>query len=305
MSKARFSGHAILALVCAPLLAGSACEKKKPVDTGAITAMDHAAKPAAPVDETPLPNVDTRTLTGERLKLYYKLLGSLNSPCGKGHNLRTSFLQDTSCKRAPFAVKYVVSLLVDEQNEEQVREFYAKKYEKQSPKAKLDLSKAPHVGPTDAPVRLVEFFDYQCPHCANFAPILAKVEADEKGKIVTYFMMFPLEGKHPEARSAAQASLAAAAQGKFEEMHRTLFEKAPAHAKQDVAAYAAELGLDPAKFAADYEAASTQVTSDVAQGEANGVDSTPTLFFNDHRYDGPMLPEYIEMWIDEELAVNR
>ena len=47
------------------------------------------------------------------------------------------------------------------------------------------------------------------------------------------------------------------------------------------------------------------VMSDLAQGEKAGVDSTPTLFFNSRKYEGPMHPKYIEMWIDEELAVNR
>jgi protein-disulfide isomerase len=60
-----------------------------------------------------------------------------------------------------------------------------------------------------------------------------------------------------------------------------------------------------AKFEKDYEAAGPQVTSDLKQGEDAGVDSTPTLFFNDRRYEGPMTAKYIEMWIDEEAAVNR
>ena len=63
-------------------------------------------------------------------------------------------------------------------------------------------------------------------------------------------------------------------------------------------------GNHPRQGAA-YEAAGTQVASDMAQGEAAGVDSTPTLYFNNRKYKGPMHPKYIEMWIDEELAVNR
>ncbi|MDX2086389.1 MAG: thioredoxin domain-containing protein [Kofleriaceae bacterium] len=294
----------MLALLCAPLLAGSACEKKKLADTGAISAMDRA-EPKGPVDETPLPNVDVSKLAGDRLKLYYKLLGSLKSPCGKAHSLRVSFTQDTACKRAPYAVKYVVSLLEDEQSEEQTREFYANKYEKAATPVKFDVSKAPRIGPEDAPIRLVEFFDYACPHCAMFAPILAKVADNQKGKVVEYFMMFPLEGKHPDSRSAAQAALAANQQGKFHEMHELLFAKSPQHNKAAVSQYAAELGLDAAKFAAAYDAAGAQVSSDLQQGNAAGVDSTPTLFFNDRKYEGPMSPEYIEMWIEEELAVNR
>lgn len=170
---------------------------------------------------------------------------------------------------------------------------------------KLDTSKAVRIGKPDAPVRLVEFFDYECPHCALFAPAMEKVEAANSGKVVVYYMMYPIESKHPDARSAAMAAYAANAQGKFHEMHKVLFERSPQHTKDAVVGFAKQLGLDMAKFETDYAAADAQVTADLKTGEGAGVDSTPTLFFNDRRYEGPMNPEYIGMWIDEEIAVNR
>ena len=69
--------------------------------------------------------------------------------------------------------------------------------------------------------------------------------------------------------------------------------------------YAKQIGLDPTQFEAAYNAVAPQVVADVAQGDAAGVDATPTLFFNDRKYEGPMHPKYIAMWIEEELAVNR
>jgi protein-disulfide isomerase len=279
--NSRFSGSFLLALLGLPLLMGGACEKKKPNDTGAITAMDRADEAAGPVDTTPLPGIDVSKLSADRQQLFYKLIGSLKSPCGKTHSLRTSFTQDT-------------------------REFFTKKYEAApGEKPKFDLSKAPHVGPEDAPIRLVEFFDYACPFCGTFKPILEKVGEVNKGKVVEYFMMYPLEGKHPDSKSAAQASLAAANQGKFKEMHDVLFARTPQHGKEAVMGYAKELGLDMTKFTADYDAVAAHVASDQAQGQAAGVDSTPTLFFNDRKYEGPSDPDYITMWIEEELAVNR
>jgi protein-disulfide isomerase len=297
-------------LLLAPLLMGGACEKKKPNDTGAINAMDRAGSgsstgSATAVDTTPLKGFDLGKLDGEKQKTFYGLLASLKSPCGKTHSLRTSYEQDTACKRAPFAVKYVASLLEDEVKESDVREFYANKYEKAPQIVKLDPSKAPRIGKADAPVRLVEFFDYECPHCQLFAPTMAKVEESEAGKVVVYYMMFPIESKHADARSAAMAALAANAQGKFKEMHEVLFSRSPQHQKDSVLGFAKELGLDPGKFEADYQKADAQVTADLSQGEAAGVDSTPTLFFQDRKYEGPMNPEYISMWIEEELAVNR
>lgn len=309
----RVSGHLVLALLCAPLLMGSACEKKKPNDTGAVTAMDRAGSgsgsaataPTGPVDTTPLKGFDLGKLDGEKQKVFYALISSLKSPCGKNHSLRTSFEQDTACKRAPYAVKYIASLLEDEVKESDVRDFFTNKYEKTQDRVKIDPSKSPRIGNSDAPVRLVEFFDYECPHCQMFSPVISKVEDKEAGKVVVYYMMYPIESKHPDARSAAMAAYAANAQGKFKPMHELLFARSPQHNKESVVGFAKELGLDMAKFEADYAAADKLVTADLAAGEAAGVDSTPTLFFNDRRYEGPMNAEYISMWIEEELAVNR
>lgn len=314
VSNARISGHFILAILCAPLLMGGACEKKatKPNDTGAMIALDHAGSAASAdgvaegaVDTTPLQGVDLGKLQGDKTQLFYKLIGSLKSPCGKAHSLRTSFSSDTSCKRAPFAVRYVISLLEDEASEADTRSAYALKYEKTGQPATFDVSRAPHAGTDDARIRLVEFFDYECPHCRLFKPAMEQVISDKPGLVSVSFMMYPLEKLHPGSRSAAQAALAASQQGKFKEMHDKLFEESPRHDRENVMSYAKALGLDMAKFEKAYDAASAQVTSDVKQGEAVSVDSTPTLFFNDRKYEGPMHPKYLEMWIDEEVAVNR
>jgi protein-disulfide isomerase len=290
-----------------PALMGAACDKgaKKNGDTGAINALDRAGQDqqTGPVDETPLQGIDVSPLAKPKQQLFYKLIGSLSSPCGKAHSLRTSYAQDTACKRAPFAVRYVAALIQDEGSEAMVREDYEKKY-KEARAVKLDVSKAPRVGNDDAPIRLVEFFDYQCPHCQQFAPVLDAVAKAHQGRVVEYFMMFPLD-KHQDSKSAAMAALAANQLGKFKEMHQLLFARSPRHSRDAVMGYAKELGLDAAQFEAAYNAAGALVANDLAQGDAAGVEATPTLYFNERKYEGPLHPKYIAMWIDEELAVNR
>jgi len=311
VSNTRISGHFVLAILCAPLVFGGAgaCEKKtKPNDTGAVAALDNSGSAAqaggGPADTTALAGIDTSKLDGDKTQLFFKLVNSLKSPCGKAHSLRTSFSSDTACKRAPFAVRYVLAMLEDEGSEQIVRDEYAKKYEKTAQPVKFDTSKAPHAGAADARIKLVEFYDYECPHCQAFKAQMEQVVSD-KPEVGVYFMMFPIESRHPEARSAAQAALAAGQQGKFREMHEKLFAPQAAHNHDAVTGYAKELGLDLARFQKAYDDASPQVTTDLKQGEEAGVDSTPTLFFNDRRYEGPMLAKYVEMWVDEELAVNR
>ena len=91
-----------------------------------------------------------------------------------------------------------------------MREMYAKKYEATRQPVKFDVSKAPRVGSDDARIRLVEFFDYECPHCAAFKPGMEQVLSDKGGQVAAYFLMFPIESKHPDSRSAAQAAIAVA-----------------------------------------------------------------------------------------------
>ncbi|MEO8705173.1 MAG: thioredoxin domain-containing protein [Kofleriaceae bacterium] len=297
----------------------SSCEKKpSKTDTGAITALDHSSGSAGVTtsnDKTALAGIDISKLDADKTDTFYKLVNSMKSPCGKSESLRKSFTTDTACKRAPFAVRYLASLLEDEFPEDKIREAYVSHYEAPVTGKKLDTSKAPRIGNNDAAVTVIEFFDYACPHCAEFKPVLEAVSAAHPGQVVEYFMMFPLGQKFwPHSKSGAQAAIAANAQGKFPQMHDMLFAKtletqqggAPAHSKSDVLGYAKSIGLDLAKFEADYEAAATQVETDKAQGSSAGVESTPGIFINGRRYEGPIhVTKYVDMWVLEEIAVNR
>jgi len=294
-------------MLVAPLLMGGACEKKqpKPPDTGAIGAADHAAVENGPVDTTPIPNVDLSKLDAETQKLFYKLASSLGSPCGKAESLRKSFTSDLTCRRAPFAMKYVTMLLEDQSPEDELRKLYDQKYKPAAtPPIKFDLAKEPRLGPEDAPIRWVEFYDYGCPHCEEFKPIFEKALDDQKGKVVAYFMHYTLGG-FPQSHDAAQAAVAAQAQGKWKQMHDVLYEHRTEHSREQLEGYAKEIGLDMAKFDKDFDAAGPRVDAQHAQGEAAGVKSTPTLFLNEKKYEGPYAPKYMELWVDEELAVNR
>jgi protein-disulfide isomerase len=300
VSNARIPGPFLLSFLLAPLLGGAACERKQAADPGAVTAADRAA---APLDSTPLPGVDASKLDAAKQKLFFTLVGSLSSPCGKAESLRKSVTDDTSCKRAPFAARYVLALVEDEVAEPLIREDYKQKYDAKSI-AKLDVGKAPRIGNDDAPIRLVEFYDYACGGCRQFKPVLDGILEQHRDKAAAYFMMFPL-GKWVDSRSAGQAAIAAAQQGKFKEMHAILFERAPQHNREAVMSYAKELGLDMEKFAAAYDAAGPQVDADRAQGDKAGVDTTPTLFINDRKYSNRSSWKYVGMWIEEEVAVNR
>lgn len=300
----RFVASTFASIVVLGVVTLSACKRETPASAKPAEVLAAADSASGTVDKSPLPGIDMTGLDEKKQEMFYRLVGSLSSPCGKAHSLRTSVATDTTCKRAPFAARYILQLIGDGAPESYITEDFEKRYKAEAGKP-IDVSNAPKAGNDDAPVKMVEFFDYACPACQSLKPKLDQAVAEHQGQVVVYYRMFPLEAKHPDSKSAAQAALAAQAQGKFKEMNEMLFAKSPAHKRDDVIGYARELGLDLAKFEADYAAAGPRVDADLRQGEVLEVNSTPTLFFNGRRYTGPHEAKYIGLWIDEEVAVNR
>ncbi|MDQ3747096.1 MAG: DsbA family protein [Acidobacteriota bacterium] len=155
-----------------------------------------------------------------------------------------------------------------------------------------DLSAAPegavppHVrGPVAATVTVEEFGDFQCPPCGQLEPELKKIQEEHGTDLRLVFRQYPLNGIHPHALEAAQASEAAALQGKFWEMHDLLFERQAEWAgvgRPRFVEYALSLGLDAERFARDMDAEQVlaRISADEQRGDAAGVRATPSLFVN-------------------------
>jgi protein-disulfide isomerase len=153
----------------------------------------------------------------------------------------------------------------------------------------LAVSARDHVrGQTEAPVTLVEYGDYECPHCGRAYPIVKQIQHQMGARLRFVFRNFPLAESHPHAEHAAEAAEAAGAQGKFWEMHDRLFERQFALEDEYLLEYATELGLDAKRLGADLVAGRFQprVREDFRSGVTSGVNGTPTFFINDARYDG-------------------
>jgi len=159
-------------------------------------------------------------------------------------------------------------------------------------------------GPAEAPVTLVEYGDYECPHCGRAYPIVKSVQKALGTRLRFVFRNFPLSEVHPNAANAAEAAEAAAAQGKFWEMHDKLFENQDALEPTDLTVYAGQVGIDSRKFASELEshAHEARVREDFMSGVRSGVNGTPTFFVNGERYDGPWdRPDLIAV---VELAIH-
>ena len=142
-------------------------------------------------------------------------------------------------------------------------------------------------GPPDAAVTLVEYGDYECPHCGRAYPIVKEIQKRLGSRLRFVFRNFPLKEIHPHAEHAAEAAEAAAVQGKFWEMHDTIFEHQRALDDRHLLEYATELALDEARvqreLASHMHAA--RVREDFLSGIRSGVNGTPTFFINGIRHD--------------------
>jgi protein-disulfide isomerase len=143
-------------------------------------------------------------------------------------------------------------------------------------------------GPATATVTLVEYGDYECPHCGRAYPIVKEVQRRLGQDLRFVFRNFPLREIHPHAARAAEAAEAAASQGLFWEMHDAIFEHQHALDDRHLIEYAVELGADEEQFRRELasQTHAARVRGDFLTGVRSGVNGTPTFFINGVRYDG-------------------
>ena len=162
----------------------------------------------------------------------------------------------------------------------------------------------PSEGKADAPVTLVEYSDFQCPFCLRVMPTLKQLRVKYGDKIRVVWKDFPLTQIHPQAFVAAQAGNCAREQGKFWELHDKMFGNQSALQPDALKKYAADAGLDAAKFnqcldSSKYEA---RVQDALSAGGRLGITSTPTVFVNGRIVSGAQPIEVFQSVIDDELA---
>jgi protein-disulfide isomerase len=139
-----------------------------------------------------------------------------------------------------------------------------------------------------APVTLVEYGDYECPYCGQAEAVIREL-LDSFGDELRYvWRHLPLGDVHPNAQMAAEASEAAAEQGRFWEMHDTLLTHQDELSAADLREDARRLRLDLDRFweAVRRRRHAARVEEDVAGADASGVAGTPTFFINGRRHHG-------------------
>ena len=161
----------------------------------------------------------------------------------------------------------------------------------------------PALGSANAPVTIVEFSDFQCPFCQRVVPTIKRLKETYGDRIRIVWKDFPLTQIHPQAFKAAEGAQCAREQGKFWEYHDQLFANQRALEPEFLKKYAADTGLDAAKFGACLDSAkyAERVQGQISAGNSLGVNSTPALFINGRLLSGAQPYETFTAIIDEEL----
>ena len=154
---------------------------------------------------------------------------------------------------------------------------------------KVPVTPEDHIqGDPDAELSLLEYGDYQCPHCGRAYGIVKQVQKHYGRRLRFVFRNFPLAQIHPHAQTAAETAEFAGARGRFWEMHDLIFENQDRLGLPLLLALTEELGLDPqalrdALTAGEFE---PRVRRDFQSGVRSGVNGTPTFFVGEQRHDG-------------------
>jgi len=173
----------------------------------------------------------------------------------------------------------------------------------ESPRVEVAFDPGRLNGSADAPVRIVEFSDFECPFCRSAEKTVQAILTKYAGKVSLAYRDFPLSSIHPGAQGAAEASRCAADQGKYWAYHDRLLSS-PSLDVVKLKELAREVSLDQAKFDACLDSGSKRaaVDSDAQQGRLAGVSGTPAFFINGIPLVGAQPAAAFEKIILEELA---
>ncbi len=174
---------------------------------------------------------------------------------------------------------------------------------------KVPLDDSPSIGSENASVTVVEFSDFECPFCGEFArSAMPDIERAyiETGKVRLVYKHFPLSRIHPHALLAAQAAACADLSGRFWEYHDALYANQQALAEDDLVGYAQRQGINESSFreCLDKGEQIHIVTRDMDEGSKAGVSGTPTFFFNGRRVVGALTPAQFAAQVDQALAAS-
>lgn len=305
-------GHAISLAFVALMSVGASCNRNnsgsalpdRPTIEPAQTPGEQSNPPRA--DRiTEVGGFDTSSLSAVERDLLWNVANDVLSPCGDPHSLAVC-ARDRGCAECRPALRFLSRRVQDGFDAERLGELVRARFSRDAV-VRISTATAPIRGNAQAPVTLVEFSDYECPHCGTEAPILRDIEREFGERLRVIHMHFPISF-HQHAMPAARAAYAAGKQGKFWEYHDLLFANQEQLNPDNLESYAQRLGLDVARFRTDSAAPESEaaVARDRREGERLQIESTPTIFINGRQWPHALHPDRAQLreWINDELELR-
>jgi thiol-disulfide isomerase/thioredoxin len=270
----------------------------------ALAGSSSADKGAAPSgeDHTPPPGIDLSKLDDFERKAFFRVINREASACGRGHSLIYSAKHDPSCRASFYAIRYVAHLVDSGFLDSEISEHLEQRF--RAPRvAHFDLVASPWKGKQSARVTVVEFVDYECPHCRHAQALLRQLVEEYPSEVKVYFKHFPLSS-HTGSRLAADGAVAAHRQGKFWAFNDKVWANSDNLTPAVLEKAAKECGLDVALWrrAATSDSVKNRVQADRAEGDELGITGTPTIYINGRKYGDPLEIASLKDWIDGELG---
>ena len=171
---------------------------------------------------------------------------------------------------------------------------------------KVPANSGPSIGPKNAPVTIVEYSDFECYYCNKASKTLKLIAKRYKNRVRIVYKHYPL-GFHKNAHLAAQASMAAHAQGKFWPYHDKLFANFRSLNKAKFIQFAKELKLDVARFKKELNSGKYKkvVDANIREAAKFGVRGTPNFFVNGVKIGGALPFGSFKKYIDRDLRIAR
>jgi len=306
-SKCSLAPLLLILSACSPACTAPATGPETTATPPPATGKDPGTVPADPAKTVPASEVtdakgvDLSRLTDPQKTTFFQLINSEPSACGKAHSLAVSLRDDASCRDSLSVSQFIADALASGASVSDIKENLEPLVDSLRPR-EINIQGRPMYGNERAPVTVVVFADFECPHCRQEAPVLRQAIDQFRGRAKLVYKHFPLGG-HVRAKAAAIATVAAMEQGKFWEMHDIVFENQTALEDSDIRKYAQKIGLDMARFDASYKVKKGQelVEADRVEGEKLEISGTPAVFVNG-RYMSPYLfGGTITGWIEDAL----
>ncbi len=265
---------------------------------------------ACVADSTTAPTrsaVDVSDLSTRERATYERMVDEALAPCpSEAVTLDVCLNEKRACKACTWAAQFLVERVKAGLDKSAIRKSYEERFLGE-PKA-VDIGNSPALGPANAPVTIVIWSDFECPHCKHVVPIVERIQEAHASDVRLVHKFYPLP-RHTNAKLAARAAWAAQQQGKYWEMERIIFENQNKLGEQTILEFAESLGLKMERLKTDMDSdgATQAIERDKAEADKLGLDGTPFVIINGRAFNMRLFqtePD-LESWVVTEIELAK